>query len=287
MKKKFKIGLALSGGGFRGVAHVGVIKALNEHGISADAVIGTSAGSIVGSLYAAGKTTEEMMDFVQNWAWIRAVRPSFKVDGLSSLVFLKEHLLKHIGHDRFEELKKPFWAGVTNMNDGILEAMHTGSLTDSVMASSSIPLVFKPVDIGGKVYVDGGIMSNLAIEPLRSQCDIMIGVNVMSQGTVESKQLHNVLGIAQRLFFLGIVANSKENLDKCDISIEPEVGNYSVFKILTKDFSNIYEAGYQSTMKKMPEILEYIEAHKAAENWEETLAEGAQESDKLEQIAKN
>ena len=95
MKKKFKIGLALSGGGFRGVAHVGVIKALNEHGISADAVIGTSAGSIVGALYAAGKTTEEMMDFVQNWAWIRAVRPSFKIDGLASLIFLKEHLLKH------------------------------------------------------------------------------------------------------------------------------------------------------------------------------------------------
>ncbi|MEM0994373.1 MAG: patatin-like phospholipase family protein [Bacteroidota bacterium] len=264
MDKKYKIGLALSGGVFRGVAHVGVIQALQEHEIEADAIIGTSAGAIAGALYAANKTPAEMMDFVQQWAWIKAVRPSFTIDGLTSLAFLKEHLEHHIGHDRFEDLSKPFFAGVTNMNEGTLEAMNAGSLTDVVMASCSIPLVFKPVEIDGTVYVDGGIMSNLAIEPLRSQCDILIGVNVMSQGTVESKNLHNVLSIAQRLFYLGIVANSKENIDKCDLVIEPEVGSYSVFKILTKDFTNIYEAGYEAAMRKMPQIIELIEERKSA-----------------------
>ncbi|MEM9885429.1 MAG: patatin-like phospholipase family protein [Bacteroidota bacterium] len=277
MEKKYKVGLALSGGVFRGVAHVGVIKALQEHGIAADAVIGTSAGAIAGALYASGKTPEEMMEFVQQWAWIKAVRPSFRIDGLTSLAFLKEHLLKYVGHDHFEELKIPFYAGVTNMNDGVLEAMNVGSLSDVVMASCSIPLVFKPVEIEGKVYVDGGIMSNLAIEPLRTECDILIGVNVMSQGTVDSKYLQNVLGIAQRLFYLGIVANSKENLDKCDIAIEPEVGNYSVFKIFTKDFTNIYEAGYEATMRQMPRIIELIEARKSIEAWKSAALERKRE----------
>ncbi|MEL6719652.1 MAG: patatin-like phospholipase family protein, partial [Bacteroidota bacterium] len=105
MKKKYKIGLALSGGVFRGVAHAGVIQALKEHNIFPDAVIGTSAGAIAGALYAAGKTAEEMMDFVQKWAWIKAVRPGFTLNGLSSLAFLKEHLLNHLGHDAFEKLE--------------------------------------------------------------------------------------------------------------------------------------------------------------------------------------
>jgi len=259
MKKKYKIGLALSGGVFRGVAHAGVIQALKEHDIFPDAVIGTSAGAIAGALYASGKTAEEMMEFVKKWAWIKAVRPGFALNGLSSLAFLKEHLLSHLGHDAFEQLEKPLYVSVTNMNEGTLEIMNTGSLTDVIMASCSIPMVFKPVEIDGTIYTDGGVMCNLAIEPLRSECEVLIGVNVMAAGTVESKSLTNVIGIAQRLFYLSVIGNSRTCLEQCDVLIEPEVGDYSIFKILTKDFTGIYEAGYESTMSQIPEILRQID----------------------------
>jgi NTE family protein len=251
MTKKFKIGLALSGGGIRGIAHVGVIKALMDSNIVPEAVIGTSAGAIIGALYAAGKTPEQMMQFTKEWSLLRSVRLGFSIDGLTSLTFLKEHLLKHIGHDSFEQLERPFFVGVTNMNEGTLEVINSGSLTDTVMASSAIPLIFKPVEINGKIYVDGGVMSNLAVEPLRTLCDVLIGVDVMATGVVDSKSLSNVIGIASRLFTLGIVASARQDIAKCDIVIQPSVGSYQIFKILSKDFSNIYETGLLAAQEKL------------------------------------
>jgi NTE family protein len=259
MSKKYKIGIALSGGMFRGVAHIGVFQALREHEIEADVVIGTSAGAIAGALYAAGKTKDEMMAFVEKWAWIKAMRPSIPIDGLTSLFFLHEHLLEHIGHDSFEQLVKPMYIGATNMNEGRLEALNSGSLTTSIIASCSIPLVFKPVEIDGQLYIDGGIMSNMAVSPLEEECDIVIGVDVMAQGSVETKSLQNVLSIGQRVFFLTIVANSLQNVNKCDIVIQPEVGSYNIFNVIKKDFTNVYEAGYEAAMKQMPDIIQLID----------------------------
>lgn len=254
MNNKYKIGLALSGGGIRGIAHVGVIKALLENDIVPEAVIGTSAGAIAGCLFAAGKTPDEMMEFVRQWNYLKTVRPGIPIDGLSSLSFLKKHLYNHLQHDSFEKLEKACYVGVTNMNKGELEVLTSGSLTDAVMASSSIPLIFKPVEIEGNIYVDGGVMSNLAVEPLRSECDFLIGVDVMPAGEVSPKSLNNVFGIGTRLFALSIAATAKDNLAKCDVVIAPEVGSYQLFKILTKDFSAIYEAGYECGLQAMDNI---------------------------------
>lgn len=262
--KQYKIGLALSGGGLRGIAHVGVIKALEENGIEPDAIIGTSAGAIVGALYTAGKTPEEMMEFVKEWSVLKSVRIGFTFDGLSSLSFLKEHLNKYIGHDDFTALNKKLYIGVTNMNKGTLEILSEGSIGDAVMASSAIPIVFKPVEINGNIYVDGGVMCNLAIEPLRSQVETMIGVNVMATSTIDNKSLSNVIGIGQRLFSLSIVASARESIDRCDVMLNPAVGGYQIFKILQKDFTTIYEAGYNEAMKHMPELLEKLEGKTTA-----------------------
>lgn len=266
MARKYKIGLALSGGGIRGIAHVGAIQAMLENDIVPEAVIGTSAGAIVGALYAAGKTPAQMMQFAKEWSLFRSVRMGIPIDGLTSLSFLKEHLLKHIGHDSFEQLQRPLFVGVTNMNEGTLEVLNSGSLTDTVMASSAIPLIFKPVEMNGQIYVDGGVMSNLAVEPLRSYCETLIGVNVMATGTVDPKSLGNVIGIASRLFTLGIVASAREDISKCDVVINPSVGSYQIFKIFSKDFSNIHEAGYRAAKEQLQAIstsLKLVETHKS------------------------
>ncbi len=256
--KKYKIGLALSGGGIRGVAHIGVIKALLENDIEPDAVIGTSAGAIIGALYAAGKTPDEMMEFVKEWSLLKSIRFGLPIDGFTSLAFLKEHLQKHLGFDEFESLKRGFYVGVTNMNEGKLEVLSSGSLSDAVMASSAIPIVFKPVEIKGNVYVDGGVMCNLAIDPLRGECETLIGVNVMPTGSVEAKSLGNMISIAGRLFALSITATARESIERCDVMINPSVGSYQVFKILQKDFTKIYKAGYEAAMAQMPLLLETV-----------------------------
>ncbi len=262
--KKYKLSLALSGGGIRGVAHIGAIKALQENDIEPEAVIGTSAGAIIGALYAAGKSPEEMMEFVKEWSFLKSVRIGFTFDGLTNLSFLKEHLNKYLGFDDFSKLEKPFYVGVTNMNKGTLEVLSEGSIGDAVMASSAIPIVFKPVEINGNIYVDGGVMCNLAIEPLRKESETLIGINVMATSDVETKSLSNVLGIGQRLFNLSIVASARESLERCDIVLNPPVGSYQIFKILQKNFTNMYEAGYNEAMEQMPQILEKAKAHLAA-----------------------
>lgn len=260
MSKKYKIGLALSGGGLRGIAHIGVIKALREHNIEAEAIIGASAGVIIGSLYAAGQSVEQMMDFVKEFGIIKSARLNFAFDGLSSLSFLKEHLMDWLGHDEFEQLQKHLYVGITNLNEGVLEVRDSGSLSDTVMASCAVPLLFKPVEMNERVYVDGGVINNLPIEPLRSHCDLLIGVNVMPSGSVDNKYLSNVVGIATRLFYLSIVATSSMSVSQCDVAIEPQgLGYYPIFKILAKDYTGLVETGYETAMQQMPFLLDKLE----------------------------
>lgn len=260
MNKRFKIGLALSGGGLRGIAHIGVIKALREHNIEAEAVIGASAGSIIGALYAAGKTTDEMMDFVMEFGLIKSARFNFAFDGLSSLSFLKEHLMETLGYDDFQQLEKHFYAGITNLNEGVLEIRDAGSISDIVMASCAVPLLFKPVEMNERVYVDGGVINNLPIEPLRSKCDLLIGVNVMPSGNVDSKHLSNVVGIATRLFYLEIVGSSSMSIARCDVAIEPKgLGSFPIFKIISKDYTGLVDIGYDTAMEQMPTILRELQ----------------------------
>lgn len=168
--------------------------------------------------------------------------------------------MKTLGFDGFEALQKQLYIGITNLNDGVLEVRNSGSLSNMVMASCAVPLLFKPVEMDGKVYVDGGVMNNLPIEPLRTHCDLLIGVNVMPSGTVNSKYLSNVVGIATRLFYLEIVATSSMSIAQCDVAIEPlGLGKYPIFKILSKDYSGLVDMGYQTAMEQIPFLLEKLE----------------------------
>ncbi|MEM9990556.1 MAG: patatin-like phospholipase family protein [Bacteroidota bacterium] len=260
MSKKYKIGLALSGGGLRGIAHIGVIQALREYNIEADAIIGVSAGAIIGSLYAAEQTTDQMMDFVKRFGILRSARFNFNFDGLSSLAFLKDHLSDWLGHDDFEQLEKDLFIGITNLNEGVLEVRDQGSLSTMVMASSAVPLIFKPVEMDGRVYIDGGVINNMPVEPLRSNCDLLIGVNVMPSDNVDTRTLSNVVGIATRLFHLSIVSTSSISVARCDVAIEPQgLGFYPIFKVLSKDYTGLVEIGYETAIKQMPFLLEKLE----------------------------
>ncbi len=254
MKKNTTIGLALSGGGARGIAHIGVIKALQENDIFPDIITGASAGSIIGALLADGKTVDEMLSFVRDSSILKIWKVGLPNRGITSLAYLKERLSAYLVEDSFESLETPLYVATTNLNAGQCEMFHSGPLIDAIVASSSIPLVFKPVEINGNLYVDGGVLDNLPISPLLEQkVDLIIGVNVMPHVAVNSKNLQGVIGVANRCFDLSVLANTLPSLKHCDIIIEPEaVNDYNIFNFSKVD--DLYEIGYNEAQKALPAL---------------------------------
>ena len=175
--KPYKLGIALSGGGARGFAHIGVLRALQEYGITPDIVSGVSAGSIVGVLYASGIAPDKIISLFDNKKFNDFCEPCVPHKGLFSLNKLGEFLKKHLVVDTFEQLATPLVICATNLDKSIPVAFESGDLVNSVIASCSIPIIFNPVNINGTYCVDGGVLRNLPAWVLREKCDIVIGVN--------------------------------------------------------------------------------------------------------------
>ncbi|MBK7870416.1 MAG: patatin-like phospholipase family protein [Saprospiraceae bacterium] len=253
MKDQMKIGISLSGGGARGIAHIGVLRALLENGIYPDIIAGTSAGSIIGALYAAGKSPDEMLDFVKDSSIWKVFRVGLPNKGLASLIYLQERLADAIEEDSFETLQRRLFIAITNLMTGKLEIISEGELYKTVMASSAIPLVFQPIKIGENLYVDGGALENMPVKPLLGLSDAIIGVNVMPNVPVEEKEVNSMLGIATRCFEMAIWANTRPNLKRCNVIVEPtKVRNYNIFQF--NKYQELHDIGYEAAKLAMPDI---------------------------------
>ncbi|MBX2875138.1 MAG: patatin-like phospholipase family protein [Saprospiraceae bacterium] len=254
-----KIGLALSGGGARGVAHIGVLRALAENGIEPDLLSGTSAGAIVATWYSAGLSIEQMLEIVAESSLFKAFKIVIPNTGLTSLSYLKERLARAIPEDNFASLKKPTYIAISNLNKGQLEFRNEGPLFDVVTASSSIPLIFKPVEIDGEIYVDGGVFCNLPVDPIKELADYVIGVDVMPAVEWESKSLNGWFGIGIRCFELSVHANSVAQKQLCDHLIEVEKAvSYHTFQF--NKYKELEELGYQAGLASVDRILQDIES---------------------------
>ncbi|MFN7119792.1 MAG: patatin-like phospholipase family protein [Saprospiraceae bacterium] len=253
-----KIGISLSGGGARGIAHIGVLKALEENGISPEVIVGTSAGSIVGALYAAGYESDKMLDFLKDVSFLKIFRVGLPSRGLASLYYLENLLQEALPDDNFSALNKKLFIGIANLLSGKLEIISSGPLHQVIIASSSIPLIFKAVKIEDNLYVDGGALDNMPIYPLKGLCDVVIGVNVMPMMPIEEKDVSSMLGIAARCFEMSIWSNSKPNLLQCDIVIEPTgIQQYNIFQF--NKYQELFEIGYNTTRLAIPEIKAKLE----------------------------
>ncbi len=258
-----KIGIALSGGGARGIAHIGVLQALSENGIAPDLISGASAGAIVGALYAAGKTSEEMLAFVKDSNLFKLIKVGIPNRGFTKLTYLRSRLAEVIKEDRFEALPKKLIVAISNLHTGVCEMVSSGALFDVVVASSSIPLVFKPVEINGQLYVDGGLLSNLPATPLREEADFVIGVNVMPQVELHDTSLQSLIGVASRCFELSIVSNTKPDLEQCDFVIEPKaVHSYHIFQF--NQYETLFKIGYEAAMERIPALLSQLQGKSVA-----------------------
>src|SRR5579859_6630458 len=153
-----KIGIALSGGGARGIAHIGVLKALEEMGVEISVMSGTSAGSIVASLYAYGLTPDQILEQVRQLSLLKSVRPAWSWAGLLTMSGLKELIIKNVPENNFQSLRIPLTIAATEIRKGEVTYFSSGELASAVVASCSIPAVFNPAAVNGSLYVDGGLL---------------------------------------------------------------------------------------------------------------------------------
>lgn len=251
-KPPYRLGVALSGGGARGFAHVGALKALEEAGMKPDVIAGVSAGAVAAVMYAAGVPLDEMLSLFTSTKFTDFARPSLiHGDGMFSLMRFKQFIEEATGIDRLENLRIPTYVGVTDLDHGEPAEFHEGPLGERVVASCSIPIVFSPVEIDGIHYVDGGVLRNLPAWIIREKCETLIGINVSPLRTFEYKK--SFLDIGMRTYNLMAKANQQQDMDICDhVIITPELIHYQIFNL--KDIHKAYLSGYAA-------------AHRAIRQW--------------------
>ncbi len=239
-----KIGLALSGGGARGIAHLGILKALEEFGVSVQCLSGTSVGAIIGALYAAGNAPDKILEIIVSTSFFRSIRPAWTLKGLLSMDALHTVLLKHLPHNNFQSLGIPLTVAATDLQKGKPVYFSEGELLPALMASSCVPAIFNPVLFNGGMYVDGGIMDNLPSGCIRGQCDLLVGLhcNYISPG-FDARNLRNVI---ERSLLIAINGNTNASKEFCDVLIEPvDAGKISTFEVGRA--KELFEIGYRFT----------------------------------------
>lgn len=245
-----KIGLALSGGGARGIAHIGVIKALEELNIKPDVLSGTSAGSIVGVLYASGMKPDTIFEVASSLSIFKSVKIAWAWSGLLKMEGLRTLLTKYIPDNTFESLKIPLTVAATEIRLGQIQYFSSGELAPAVISSCSIPGVFDPVHFNDRLYVDGGLLDNLPARPIREQCDFLIGSNC-NHLTSEYNE-HSLKSVIERSMLITISSNTTASRAICDLMIEPpHMSRYSVFEMGRAQ--EIYDSAYKYTKENFTE----------------------------------
>jgi len=261
----YKVGVVLSGGGARGFAHAGFFKAMDELGVRPNVISGTSAGAIAGVMYAGGKSPDAMLDIFSN---IRLLQlPRFRANGRNPdagkdkrnhhLLFKAKDLLQilrqNLPKTTFEGLNIPLVVNATSLERGQNVYFYTGDVLKPVVASSAIPMVFKPVLIDGQHYVDGGVMQNLSVSPIRRACKYVIAMHV---NPLEDYSAHGRMYEPEweRIFKLMIRANTFTDKEQVDLFIEPsELVRYKITE--TRLGSEMFWIGYHEAKQSLEAFI--------------------------------
>lgn len=254
-----RVGLALSGGAARGMAHVGVLRVLEENGIPIDMVAGTSAGSIVGGAYAAGLSVDDIAKFGLGLRWRDMGRMTLSRLGLQSNLRLEEFMRAHLPRSRFEELKLPFAAVATDLKTGdVVVLSGTGDVPFAIRASCTIPGWYVPVtDETGRQLVDGGLVANLPASEARALgADIVIAVDVNSEGAKFMGPPRSALGIVmQSMMVIQRTVVRHQSVD-ADIMVRPLVGHLRWDEV--RRAQEFIDAGEAAARLAIPEIKDLI-----------------------------
>jgi NTE family protein len=255
-----RLGLALSGGGARGIAHVGVLKVLAEHGIRVDCVAGTSAGALVGGALAAGMPVEEIEKVGRTLRWRDFGRMTLSRLGVQSNVSLEEYVRAHFPVTRFEELPVPFAAVATDLQTGARVVMRDeGDLGFAIRASCAIPGWYVPVtDSEGRQLVDGGLVANLPVSVARTLgAEVVVAVDVNSEGAKFMGPPTSVIGVLLQSMLVVQRTSVEHQRQLADVCISPPVGQLRWDELARAD--ELIDAGVEAARAAIPAIKELLE----------------------------
>ena len=254
-----KIGLALSGGGARGFAHIGVLKALIENNIPIDMIAGTSAGSIIGGAFASGMSVDEIVSMATKVGWTNMIRPALSPRGVLSSAPMGKFLKHYFPVSKFEELRIPYAAVACDFEQGKeLVLKGTGDVIFAIRASCAVPGVFVPlVDENGRMLVDGGVVTPTPTEVVRQMgADIVIAVDLLACGATFRKKPRTAFGMTFQAAMTLIAAASRNQAHQADICIEPKVAHLRPDEISKcKEFIDL---GESCTQGRIEEIIALI-----------------------------
>ncbi|MEO1259836.1 MAG: patatin-like phospholipase family protein [Bacteroidota bacterium] len=253
-----KIGIVLSGGGVRGMAHIGLLQALEEHGIRPDIISGSSAGAMAAALYAAGYSPQEMLEFFKTTPLFRFSFYTANKPGLLDSEKYRIFFEKYFPDDHFSALKKPTYILATDLIHASYKAFEEGELIRPLLASAAVPPLFTPVEINGRLYSDGGIMNNFPVEPLLNQCEVIIGSYCNPPSKATLPKMSTTANLMKRAAELRFYTDACPKFSLCNVVFAPEeLGQFSFLD--TRKIDAVYETAYRAALSQMNKIVGAIE----------------------------
>ena len=255
-----KLGLALGAGGSRGVAHAGLLKALEEQGIAPDFIAGTSMGAVVGGVYASGVSAERIYEIVKTIKKrdIIGINPA----ALSQMAILRSSkvnslLCEYLAVKNIEDFPVKFCCVATDLLSGKPHIFDSGDGALAIRASSTIPAVFAPVRYGDKLLVDGGCTCRVPIKVVKDMgADVVIAMDVLQNCSQPVEDVHNIVNVLLRVFDIMDAQNTASSYERdgrmCDLLLQPEMKGMSQYAV--KDLDRAFEEGYLLAKKNMDKI---------------------------------
>ena len=263
-EKRPVVALVLGSGGARGYAHIGVIEVLEQQGIRPDFIVGTSAGSIVGSIYASGKSAAELRDIALKLKAndVRDVNVSLK--GFFDGKKVEDYVNDQVHNIPLQKLKIPMYVVATELKDGTKTVFNYGNTGQAVRASTSIPSMFVPTKIYNTEYVDGGLVSPVPVEVARELgADVVIAVDILAQPI--HTETTNVWGLFNQNINIMQGRLAEEELKDADVVIQPDLREKAhIFDV--KDRENTMQAGVDAAIQKLSDIQWVIQNKKNVAN---------------------
>ncbi len=247
-----KIGLALGGGAVLGAAHIGVLKALKENDVNIACIAGTSVGAFIGAFFAFGVEWDEIDRIARNLKWLDVSRMSISQYGLLSNSKLGDLLIEHVGDVSFDQAVIPLAMVAADISTGEKVVIREGSISSAAMASSCIPGIFVPVEMNGRLLVDGGIVENVPISPLQEmKVDLIIAVDLNSG--LREERPGNIVEVLLRSFNFMLASATRLQIEGADILIQPDLSAFNMYDM--DQSGNLFEAGYLEAMKMLKEVM--------------------------------
>lgn len=250
-----KVGIVLSGGGARCVAHLGVLQGLEDLGIKPEATAGASAGAVMAALYAAGYSPTEILEAIKVSSSSGLMNKLVSGSGLFTTGGLKQFLQDLKLPSKFELLKLPLWVAATDLRSCRPVTFSKGLLHAPLMGSCAVPGIFQPVQFEGYTLADGGILDNLPVKEIRQACQILIGSNVNKLNKSLPKNMSR-LQTLDRCFHLIIDNQVAVNSAFCDHYLQPDLSKFPMMELKYPD--RLFKAGYRAVMEQKHKLLDYV-----------------------------